>query len=415
MAVSTAHEGDSGVVMSGIDLDWLGARLRERNLAQGSALAVADRNGTLIAREPDPERFVGTRIPDDFLPLVSAAEPGTREILSQDGTHRILGYQPVSATGIGLYVSSGYSTEVAFAPIYAQTWRSLALAGAGALVALALTWWVADRLFRQPIQRILATIASWRAGDETARSRISADGTEIAALARSIDAYMDSLVSVRAARAAAEEHRTLLLREMNHRIKNILAAVQAIANQTFKGQATADSLRVFGSRLSAMATAHDLLVTRNWESAEVKRTIEAALAPFGLDRPGRFSLDGPPVRITAKAALALSMALHELSTNAAKYGALSAPDGHVAIRWRLAADPESGAERFHLSWTESGGPLVSEPERRGFGSRLIETALAGELTARAELAFLPGGLCFTLDADAAALVAGPAVEEETAA
>ena len=128
---------------------------------------------------------------------------------------------------------------------------------------------------------------------------------------------MDNLVSVRAAQAAAEEHRTLLLREMNHRIKNILAAVQAIANQTFKGQATADSLRVFGSRLSAMATAHDLLVTRNWESAEVRRTIEAALRPSASAarrvQPGR-----PVGQDHRQGSAGLVHALHEPSTNAAK-------------------------------------------------------------------------------------------------
>ena len=254
--------------MTGIDLGWLGARLRERSLSPGSALAVADRNGVLIAREPEPDRFVGASIAQAYLPLVRAATPGTAEIVSQDGTARILGYQPVAATGIGLYVGAGLSTAASFAPIYAQTWRSLALAGAGALAAFALTWWVGDRLLRRPIRRILATIASWRAGDDTARSRIPADGTELAALAGSIDEYMDNLTAVRGERAAAEERRTLLLREMNHRIKNILAAVQAIANQTFKGQATAASMQVFGNRLAAMAAAHDLLVTRHWESAD---------------------------------------------------------------------------------------------------------------------------------------------------
>ena len=108
--------GQPLVMVTGIDLAWLGARLRERNLAKGSALAIADRNGVLIAREPDPERFVGTSITPALLPLVHAAAPGAIEIMAADGDRRILGFQPPAATGIGLYVGAGFSTREVFAP-----------------------------------------------------------------------------------------------------------------------------------------------------------------------------------------------------------------------------------------------------------------------------------------------------------
>lgn len=395
--------GTTRVIVTGIDLDWLGARLRERRLAQGSALAVADRAGTIIAREPEPERFVGHPISEHNLPLVRAAGPGVVEIISPDGTRRVLGYQPPAATGIGLYVAAGFSTDSAFGPIYARTWKSLAIAALGAAGAFAVAWSVGNRLFRQPIARILGTIGSWRAGDETARTGIMPGGSELTQLATSIDEYMDSLVDVRAARTAAEHHRTLLLREMNHRIKNILAAVQAIANQTFKDRATPESLRAFGSRLAAMAAAHDLLVHENWESADLHQTVSAALHPFGAEGQSHFELEGPPLEISARAALALSMALHELCTNAAKYGALSTPEGRVALRWQLRPGPSG--QRFRLTWVESGGPPVSPPERRGFGTRLIQAALADELAAEAELDFAPDGLRFAFDADAASVLA----------
>ena len=183
-----------------------------------------------------------------------------------------------------------------------------------------------------------------------------------------------------------------------------LELVQAIANQTFKEQATPESLKVFGSRLRAMAAAHDLLVTENWETADLRESVVAALDPFGFDRR-RFSLEGPHVQITAKAALSLAMALHELCTNAAKYGALSVPDGRVTVCWRIAP-----GGRFQLTWTERGGPEVSAPERSGFGSRLIQSALGGELGGTAELAFPAAGVAFALDADAAMVVAGWQVE-----
>ncbi len=395
----------AAVVVTGVDLAWLGARLRERNLAQGSALAIADRNGVLIAREPDSERFVGTRIADQFLPLVHADRPGTIELTSQDGTRRILGYQPPAATGIGLYVGAGVSTEAAFGPIYASTWRSVAVAAAGAVAACTVAWFIGDRLFRRPIHRLLATIASWRAGDVTARTGIAPGGSELSALANSIDEYMDSLVAIRAARAAAEDHRALVLREMNHRIKNILAAVQAVANQTFKDKATPDSLRTFRSRLTAMAATHDLLVTENWESVDLHHTLTAALAPFGLGRERRFTLEGPPLRIASRAALALSMALHELCTNAAKYGALSVPGGEVALHWQVVRD--DGPTRFLLTWKELNGPPVPAPRRTGFGTRLIEAALASEFEARADLRFPVEGVQFTLDAAAERILADP--------
>jgi two-component sensor histidine kinase len=392
----------TSIIMTGVDLEWLGARLRERNLAQGSALAVADRDGVIIAREPDPGRFVGTTLSEPFQVLLKSDRPGTLEFTSLDGTHRMIGYQPPGATGLGLYVGAGFSTDGAFGPIRSSTWRSLALAAAGALAALVLAWRLGDRLFRAPIHRILDTVASWRAGDYSARTGIAkGKGGEISRLALAIDEYMDNLAAVRAARTAAEERRTLVLREMNHRIKNILAAVQAVANQTFKDQATPESLQSFGSRLSAMAAAHDLLVAENWESVELRDTLLAAIKPF--DGEHRFTLDGPPLRISSSAALSLSMALHELCTNAAKYGALSVPGGSVAISWGTESD--KGTRRFRLSWTERGGPPVEEPTRRGFGSRLIRATMASEAGAETELSFEGVGVRFTPDADARRVLA----------
>jgi two-component sensor histidine kinase len=400
-------DAQSTVLVAGIDLDWLGARMRDRRLPPGGVLAIADRNGALLAREPSPERYLGTKVSAQVLPLVNARRPGTAEVVEEDGQRRIIGFQPPAATGTGLYVGVGLSTADAFAPVYASTWRSLAVALAGAAAACLVAWTVGDRLFRHPIHRILATIASWRAGDEKARTGIAVDGSELSVLAASIDGYMDSLAAAHADREAAEERRELLLREMNHRIKNVLAAVQAIANQTFKGRATPESLKTFGSRLRAMAATHDLLVTENWESADLRETLAAALDPFGSDVRRRFNLEGPPVEVTAKAALALSLALHELCTNAAKYGALTTPEGEVSLRWRLAAG-ENG-DRLQLFWTERRGPPVAPPEHAGFGTRLIRTALASELGATADLVFAEAGVEFVLDADAAVVLAGRSV------
>jgi two-component sensor histidine kinase len=385
------------VLVTSIDLDWLGARIRDRDVSPGSAVAVAGRDGVILAREPDPQDFVGRPLSEAAMDLARAQVPGAVELMSADGIRRIVGYQPAGYNGSAFFVGVGFSTDVAFAPVNRSTWHSLGLAGAGVVAAFLLAWMVGDRLFRRPIRRILDTVARWRAGDESARIGIAPDAGELSILAAAIDGYMDSLVLVRAERAEAEERRTLLLREMNHRIKNILSAVQAIANQTFRDGGTPETLAVFSDRLAAMATAHDLLVTENWESADLGETVTTAVTPFVTDGVERFQLVGEPVQITAKAALSLSMAIHELCTNAAKYGALSCSGGRVTVSWRL--DSHDGG-RFHFVWQEEGGPRVALPTRRGFGSRLIETALAGELSGSAEIRYLGGGVRFELDAAA---------------
>lgn len=403
VAIAFPYGGRVRLLEAALDLGWLGDRLRERNTVSGSAVVIADRAGTLIAREPDPQIFVGTTLSEASQPLLHADRPGTTELVSPDGTRRIVGYQPPAANDYGLYVGVGYSTEEAFAPVFASTKRSLLMVTIGAAAGFVLAWVVGNRLFRSPIQRILDTIARRRAGDEAARTGITGDASELSALAASIDEYLDSLAAASAARHAADDRRMLLLREMNHRIKNILAAVQAIANQTFRDRATPDSLRAFGSRLAAMAAAHDLLVSENWESADLHETIAATLRPFGTDQRSRFSIDGPPVQITARAALSLAMALHELCTNAAKYGALVGTGGHVEIRWKL--EPGEAGPRFVLTWTEHGGPPVTAPTRRGFGTRMIEAALASDLAGTAELDYRDEGLVFRLDADATVVLA----------
>ncbi len=389
------------VVAAGIDLNWLGARVRERRIGEGNAVVVADRNGIILAREPASDSFVGSALSSPSRRLLAETSAGTIDAVSVDGTRRIVGFQPPAVTGIGLYVAAGYSTDAAFGPIYASTWRSLVLAGLGALAACLIVWTVGNRLLRQPLVRIVSTINSWRAGDELARTGIAPDGTEISTLAAATDEYMDDVLAGRAARREAEEYRALLLREMSHRIKNVLATVQAIANQTFRNGAGPDSLRAFGQRLAAMAATHDLLVSSNWQSTDLRGALEAVMRPFGLE-DGRFELAGPAVAVSARAALALSMATHELCTNAVKYGALSRPGGKVTVRWEVVKT--QAGPRFRLRWVESDGPPCAEPTREGFGTRLVRAAFVSEFDATTRLTFPTEGVRFELDADASQIL-----------
>ncbi len=388
-----------------LDLDWLQDRVRERELAPGGALTIADRDGVIVAREPYPERFVGTRIPDAFQHLVRSPGPGTVEVRSQDGTQRIIGYHPPKATGTGLYVSLGVSTAEAFAPIWRSTWLSLGLAGAGLAGTFLMTWAVGDRIISRPIRRLLETVAAWRAGDVDARTGMPHSDGELTRLAGAIDGYMDEVSADRAARARAERHREVLLSEMQHRIKNSLGTVQAIARQTFAGNADPETVRVFGERLRAMADAHAMLLSEHWESADLRELLETAIRPFDGGATRRVRFAGPDLRIGSRAALALAMAVHELCTNATKYGALSRCEGRVDVDWRI--DGAGQAARFHLRWTERGGPEVASPERSGFGSRMIGTVLAAELGAEARLDYPAEGAVFTLDCDAEKVLAEP--------
>jgi two-component sensor histidine kinase len=191
----------------------------------------------------------------------------------------------------------------------------------------------------------------------------------------------------------AEEHQRLLINELNHRVKNNLATVQAIAFQTLKGDIPLVEAKArFEARLMALSRAHNLLTDQNWGGASLERVVRDSTEHLSAEQE-RFALSGPPVWIAPRAALALALALHELGTNAAKYGALSGERGGVSISWR-----ESAEGRLVLEWKEAGGPPVAAPARRGFGSRLIEQGLAGDLGGTARLEFEPDGLRCTIDA-----------------
>jgi two-component sensor histidine kinase len=193
-------------------------------------------------------------------------------------------------------------------------------------------------------------------------------------------------------RKRAEEQRTLLINELNHRVKNTLATVQSLAMQTLRNtERSEDARALFESRLTALSRAHDLLTAENWEGASLAEVVHRALTPF--DAGGnRIRMQGSHVRLTPRQALALSIALHELATNAAKYGALSGDWGYVDVRW------SSAGGTLRLTWTESEGPPVEKPTRAGFGSRLIQRSLAAELGGSAIIEYRREGLYAEINA-----------------
>ena len=187
----------------------------------------------------------------------------------------------------------------------------------------------------------------------------------------------------------------LMINELNHRVKNTLATVQSMAVQTMRGQSDqASAYATFEARLMGLSEVHDVLTRESWHGADLQEVAERALWPFANRASGQVAIQGPSVWLQPGGALAMALVFHELATNAVKYGALSVAGGVVTLSWTL----DAARVRLRLAWVEQGGPPVAEPTRRGFGSRLIERGLRGELRGSAVLDFDPAGLVCTMEA-----------------
>ena len=195
-------------------------------------------------------------------------------------------------------------------------------------------------------------------------------------------------------RRAAEEQMRLLMRETNHRAKNILSVVQAIAHQT-EASSCQEFVAKFDERIQSLRASHDLLVKSEWRNVPLAELVRDQLAHFGALLDSRIILRGSDLRITAKAAQAIGMAIHELATNAGKYGALSNDVGHVDIAWCLEPSDADGY-RFTMEWSESGGPIVVPPTRRGFGWNVLCELTKMSLGADVTLEYAPIGVVWRL-------------------
>ncbi|MGC1915410.1 MAG: sensor histidine kinase, partial [Pseudolabrys sp.] len=192
--------------------------------------------------------------------------------------------------------------------------------------------------------------------------------------------------------ARAETLHELLIDEINHRVKNTLATVQSLASQTFRSGTDAASRNKFDARLASLGRAHDVLSAKKWEGADIGEVVAATLEPFASASPHRIAFDGASVPMSSRAVVMLSLVLHELATNAAKYGALSGPVGRVTVSWTL--EPH---DTVKLNWRESGGPPVGKPDRVGFGSTLIEKGFTAQMGGSATLRYERDGLTCALE------------------
>lgn len=266
----------------------------------------------------------------------------------------------------------------------------------------------AERLCRcGPLGRTLAEAFAWQAsaGPDVLATALAGDVVhgiegEIAA-GRQTRQFLIGAGPLRDARAAVigcvitltditerkrvERRQALLVAELDHRVKNTLAIIMSLASQTLGSAAPTDQTAFMG-RLQALAAAHDLLTMARWDSVSLATLVEATIGPFA--RAGALDAGGPAIALQPKAVLSIAIALHELATNAAKYGALSVEGGRVEVTW----DVIGAASRFRMSWREADGPPVAPPTRRGFGTTLLERCIPYDLDGEVTLAYPPTGV-----------------------
>lgn len=231
--------------------------------------------------------------------------------------------------------------------------------------------------------RYANSVGDWRLLQTEARPRFSSDGRFLGMVGVNVDITEQESIT---------RQRELMLAELNHRVKNTLAVVQAIAQQTFRSDRTYQPVATFIGRLGVLAKAHDILSGVNWGRTPMQDLAQVVLAGVSPGK-GNISVVGPPFLLPPKQALAIALALHELQTNALKYGSLSVDGGTVSLLWRLA-----DAQRLEILWQERGGPAVEPPARRGFGTLMLEQGLVAELNGSASLDFQPEGLVCRIEA-----------------
>lgn len=301
-------------------------------------ISLFDRSGTNFARTPNPEETVGQRASESLYPELFKQPEAKLTTVSLEGAELITAFTRSDLTG--WTVAAGLPTAVVTAPLRSSL-------GITAVVGAILT----------SVGIIFAV-----------------------GMARSI--------------ARGEAMQELLLAEVNHRVKNTLSTVQSIVYQTFRGTPDpAEAQRKIDGRLMALARTHQILSDQSWQKTRMREITQAIMEPYLAERGGRIAMDGPDVTLSPRAALLLSMILHELATNAVKYGALSNDAGKVSVSWST----DSGGERLKLTWEERGGPRVAAPDQKGLGSRLIEQALSQQLGGSATVQYPPSGIICTLD------------------
>lgn len=376
----TLDGGERRVLVMTRNADSLVSILRQLKLEPGWAGTLVDRNGVVVASTGEeetgkPARFLGSSLTAD-VPLTPIT---------------LAGKQGDIVVAVRRSFESGWRTAatVPAAVIEAPLWNSVKLLLAVGVALLVLTSILA-LLFARIVSRPMLRLAG--------QARALGHGEALADLAspvREVNEVSRTLVAAAAERKRSEDQVRFLMRELSHRAKNQLAVVVAMARRTAeRSEGMADFERVFSERLMALARSTDLLVNQNWRGVALAELIDAHLMPFAASNRSRLVVDGPHIELGPEAAQSIGLALHELATNASKYGALSVPEGVVTIKWRHTDGDRRG---LRIEWTESRGPRVVEPTRTGFGSVVIQRTVAQSLNGEVTHEYRPDGVFWAID------------------
>ena len=354
---------------------------RSQRLPKTWTGAILDQEHRLIARSVDGERLRGRKATDDLRAGLEKSAEGVVLSHTLTGTATLSGFSRSPSYG-WTFVVGVPRTEV-YAAVTQSVIGLSAATGLLLILGVLLAIGFSIQISRQV--RSLAADAALIAENRIVETRPD-DLTETAQVREALHQASLALRVREEEQTAAAARQEVMINELNHRVKNTLAMIQSLARQSFSGAEPA-ALDAFTERLVALSRAHDLLTERTWLNADLSDVVARTLGPFG-DR-ARFS--GPPLCLSPNSAVTMSMILHEMATNAVKYGALSAPEGLVEVLWTL-----DGDHSLTLIWRERGGPEVTVPNRDGFGSRLITASVQHEFGGQVQVEHLPQGLACTL-------------------
>jgi two-component sensor histidine kinase len=340
---------------------------------------VIDANRRVIARTRDHDNFVGRSASDSFVQKLAGTD-GVVTSTTLDGTRVVDGYFRSPLTGWTVITAVPVAT---INESLRQAAIAVAATGVIGMICSIVFAILYSRYITPPIWRLRgAALALSR------REKVAAFNTGITEL----NAVSNTLAEASASLVNDEMAKSQMMKELNHRVKNTLATVLSIARQTgAKADDFSEFFDAFSGRLVALAQSHDALSEGEWIEADIRELVRRVCTTMA--EPERIRTEGPPVPLHPRAALTMGMVLHELSTNAAKYGALASTEGTIAIEWSV--QPHAlGGPLFAFDWTEQGGPPVTEPERKSFGTRFITDSIHHELKGSAEFDFRPEGLVF---------------------
>lgn len=365
----------------------------ERSELAGSRALVADADGTILLRYPTAEGSgAGDPVPAPYLDLTRSGTAGTTWLGQTARDRHIVGYQPMTEV-VPLAFIFEMPSAAAMAPINRALLFNIALAITGAIVAMALATWYGRKFIQRPVDHVMTVLAARRSGHRGARTGLDRRSSEIGSVGMALDDLFDELDDREAEQQRLQEQRDIAARELQHRVKNLLAIIEVIAKQTLSRRTEAPEVQAFEDRIRALIRANGKLLSGgDGQPVDLGSLVSGGIDPFVQRDDDQVRLHGPPLEVNARTGLALSMAVHELATNAARHGALRSPHGEVAVTWGL----DDG--NFQFSWDENGEASSAPPAPPGFGTMMLKRVLEAETRGRVEMEFAREGFRFSLTA-----------------